>query len=422
MGDGSQTLPVMHRITQTFPKPRVRDLEGAVIEELKAIGVSERIEQGHRVGITLGSRGIQNLVPILRTVACVVRDAGGDPRFVAAMGSHGGATEAGQARLLDSMGFTEAALGAPVVTCAESELVDHTSSGLPVYELRSALDLDGILPVNRIKAHTSFHGPVESGLIKELVVGLGGPKGAKHFHGFGPGQLPRLLREISDVILAKLPVLGGLAIIENGYEETALLKGVPADGMHDAEAELLTYSKTLLPHLPTDRLDVLIVQEMGKNFSGTGVDTNIIGRWRINGVPEMTSPEVQRLCVLDLSDASHGNANGLGLADFVTKALIDKVDRHITYLNCLTATFVQRAALPMWFDTERELFDAVLLSLSGFSPAELRVAVIPNTLHVADCWVSSSVAADLWERDGMAIAPHSERMSFDATGRLEQRI
>ncbi len=415
-------LPRMYRVSQTFPRPKTGDVAAAACGELAALGLKSRIAPGQRIGITVGSRGVQNLLPILKAAVDHLKELGAVPCLVAAMGSHGGGTAAGQKEVLDSLGITEGALGAPVVTCDDCRTIARSPSGLPVYIVAAALDLDGILVVNRVKTHTSFKGDVESGLIKKLVVGLGGPQGAQQFHGFGPGELARLLVELGSVIIGKLPVLGGLAIIENAYEETAVIKAVPRDGMIAAETELLAYSKSLMPALPVDDIDLLIIEEMGKNYSGTGIDTNIIGRARIHGVPEPERPSIKRIAVLDLSAESHGNATGVGMADFVTDKLVGKMDRHATYLNCLTSTFVVRAAIPMYFATEEKLLEAALYSLSGIPAEKLRIVIIPNTLFLGECLVSAAIARDLAGKENMAVAARPEELAFDGAGNLLLRI
>jgi uncharacterized protein (DUF362 family) len=415
-------LPRMYRVSRTFPRPQAGDVAAAARGELEALGLKSSIAPGGKIGITVGSRGIQNLVPILKTTVDYVKEMGAVPCLVAAMGSHGGGTAAGQQEVLDSLGITAEALGAPVITCDECLTIAHSPSGLPVYVVKAALDLDGILVVNRVKTHTSFKGDVESGLTKKLVVGLGGPKGAQQFHGFGPGELARLLIEIGGVLLGKLPVLGGLAIVENAYEETALIKGVPQGGMIAAETELLAYSKALMPALPVDDIDLLIIEEMGKNYSGTGIDTNIIGRARIHGVPEPERPSIKRIAVLDLSAESHGNATGVGMADFVTDKLVGKMDRHATYLNCLTSTFVVRAAIPMYFATEEKLIEAALYSLSGVPAEKLRIVIIPNTLFLGECFVSETVARDLTGKENVIVAARPEELAFDGAGNMLLRI
>ena len=415
-------LPKMYRVTQTFERPKVNDIPAAVRQELAGLGLDKKIAKGSRIGITVGSRGIQNLIPMLSTAVDFVKKLGAEPFLLAAMGSHGGGTEKGQKEVLDSLGITEEALGAKVLTCADCEVISHASGGLPVFIVKSALTLDGIIIINRVKTHTSFKAKVESGLVKKLVVGLGGPMGAQQFHSFGQEELKRLIVEIGQVILNKLPVLGGLAIIENAYEETALVQGVERAGLIDKEAELLLYSKSLMPSLPAEKIDLLIIQEMGKNFSGTGVDTNIIGRLRIPGVPEPEKPDITRVAVLDISEESHGNAAGVGLTDFVTKKLVDKMDRKATYLNVLTSTFVIRAAIPMYFDTEEKLMEAALYSMCSIPGEKLKIVIIPNTLYLTECIVSEAVVAELRNSPGISIAEKPEEFSFGPDGSILFKI
>jgi len=394
-------FPRFIKMKQSFLRPQVDDVPHTVRQQLDLLGTSRQIRTGQKIGITAGSRGIQNIVTVLSTVVNYIRQLGAKPYLLAAMGSHGGGTEVGQHELLESLGITEIAVGAPLVTCAVSQVVGQTRGGIPVYVLESALTMDGIVVVNRVKTHTSFKGKVESGLVKKLVVGLGGPQGAKQFHNFGSEELPRLLVEIGEVLLDKLPVLGALAIIENAYEETAQITAIPTREIIEEEAKLLVYSKTLMPALPVNDLDLLIIGEMGKNYSGTGIDTNIIGRIRIEGVPEPTLPSIKRVAILDVSEESHGNAHGVGLADFVTQKLVDKIDRPKTYLNSLVSTFVIRSAIPMYFDSEQKLLEGALLSLGGIAPEKLRAIIIPNTLYLTDLWVSEAVAAELSNRPGI---------------------
>ncbi len=412
----------MYHLRRIFPRPRLEDIPTSVVRELDRLNLDKSIRPGQKIGITAGSRGIRNLPAILKTVVQRVRALGATPCVLAAMGSHGGGTRDGQKEVLDSLDLREEMLDAEVVTCAECETIAETSERLPIFTLKSARAVDGIIVINRIKTHTSFKGKVESGLIKMLVVGLGGPKGAQQFHGFGAEELPSLLVEIGGILLEKLPVLGGLGIVENAYEETAAVRAVSARGMIEDESAQLLFSKSLMPSLPSSPIDLLIIQEMGKNFSGTGIDTNIIGRARIQGVPEPALPSIKRVAVLDLSDESHGNATGVGMADFVTRTLVEKIDRKATYLNCLTSTFVVRAAIPMYFDTERELLEAALFSLSVIPCEELRVVIVPNTLHLANCYVSAAIAGELEDKEGMILAREPQQLTFDEAGRMLQRI
>jgi hypothetical protein len=399
----------MVRIRQKFPRPILRDISQVVRQELDRL---DTIQPGQKIGITVGSRGIQNIQVILQVAIGHVRKLGAEPVLLAAMGSHGGGTAAGQKNVLDGLGITEKALGVPIITCDENEKIGQTAEGLTAYVLKSALKVDGILVVNRIKTHTSFKGEAESGLIKALVVGLGGPRGARQFHSYGSSKLSHLLLEIGQVMLDKLPVIGGLGIVENGYEETALIRAISSEQFIDQEKELLRYSKTLMPSLPADAADLLVIQEMGKNYSGTGIDSNIIGRMRIQGEVEPVSPKIKCIAVLDISEASHGNATGIGLADFTTKKLVDKIDRQATYLNCLTSTFYIKAFIPMYFDSEQKIFEAALLSLSSIMKEKLKIMIIPNTLFLSEMYVSEELLASISSANEIEVMEDPVEITF----------
>lgn len=414
-------FPKMVRIKQNFERSKVEDIPGTVKKELDKL--KSAIPAGKTVGITVGSRGIQNILLILETAIRYVKDCGATPVLLAAMGSHGGGTEEGQKEVLDSLSITEERLGAKVVTCAEGRHVGRTDKGWDVYMLESAYGVDAILPINRVKTHTSFKGSVESGLAKKLVVGLGGPPGATQFHAVGKSELlSPLLEDVTRAILDNMPVIGGIALIENAYEETTLIEAVPAASIIARERELLAYSKSLMPSLPVDRIDGLVIEEMGKNFSGTGLDTNIVGRLRIQGGTEPDSPVIRYISVLDLSEASHGNATGVGLVDFVTQKLVDKIDRKATYLNNLTTTFVTRAFIPMYFDTEEETLSTMMHCLRNTPMEELRLVFIPNTLFLTDCYVSEAVVPALADTKRFEICGTPEDVRFDANGNLLLRL
>lgn len=414
-------MPKLARVRQVFARPATTDIAAAVAGEFARLGLCGAVA-GKRVGITAGSRGIRDILPILRALISEIRTAGGEPVVLAAMGSHGGGTSRGQTEILESLGITGTALGAPVVACDESVEIGETPEGLKAFMLQSAFDVDALIPVNRVKVHTAFHGAVESGLFKMLVVGLGGPKGAAQFHSRGSAELPALLLSVGALILERMPVIAGFAIVENGYEETATVKGVHACDFKIEEPRILDYARSLLPGLPVRDLDALVIEEMGKNFSGTGVDTNIVGRLRIEGVPEPDCPSIRKIAVLDLSDESHGNANGVGLMDLTTKHLVDKIDRHATYLNCATTGFLMRGATPVWLDTERETMELMLRSLGETSAREVRLIQIPNTLHLTECFVSEALLPEIEAAENAEIASGLFEMTFLPDGTIRHRI
>ena len=413
--------PNMVRIRQNFPRPVVSDIPASVREAMGKL--LPQVAEGHTVGLTVGSRGIRNILPILETAIACVREKGATPVLLSAMGSHGGGTAAGQKEILDSLGITQERLGAKILLCDTGREIGATSTGLTAYMLEHAWEVDAIIPINRVKTHTSFKAEVESGLIKKLVVGLGGPPGATQFHNMGKSELlGPMLMDIGRIILAKMPVIGGIAIVENACEETAKIAAIQPDEMIEAERELLLYSKELMPCLPAARIDGLVVEEIGKNYSGTGMDTNIIGRLRIQGEAEMPSPVIRYISVLDLSEASHGNAHGIGLADFVTRKLVDKIDRNATYLNCLTVTFVTRAFIPMYFDTEKETLDTMMHCLRQTPRDELRLVFIPNTLFLGECYVSEALAKELAGNERFEILSIPAPVEFDGSGNLTLRL
>ena len=416
--------PRLAKIRQHFPNPKIHNATAAVEAEIRRILQAANIRPGMKVGITAGSRGIQNIVPMLKAAARTVREFNAEPVFLAAMGSHGGGTEAGQLDIMASFGMTAEALGAPVIPCAKGRELGVTERGLHAYMLESAFNVDAIIPFNRIKTHTSFKGDIESGLIKKLVVGLGGPQGARQFHSQGKASdLSPLLRDVGELILQKMPVIGGVAIIENAYEETALIKGIIKDGLLREEMKLLAYSKTLMPSLPVKNLDALIVEELGKNYSGTGFDTNIVGRMCIQGEEEPKEPFIRYLAVWDLAEEAHGNAYGMGLADFTTKKLVDKIDKKSTYLNSLTTTFPMRVKIPLHLDTEKEVFEAVLRCLEGSVPPEkVRLAVIPNTLFLTECYISEALLPEITEGGHAEILETPVEISFDQRGDMRPRV
>lgn len=420
MSSTRRPMPPLARVRQIFPRPRLDDPVADMHEAMRQL--APRIKPGTKVGITAGSRGINHIVDFLRAAVDEVKACGATPVLLAAMGSHGNGSCSGQKEVLDSLGITEEAMGASIVTCDVCREIGQTPDGLKAYMLESAFDVDIIVPINRIKTHTSFKGCVESGMCKELVVGLGGPSGAGQFHSLGQSQLPRLLVDVAKLIIEKMPVVGGVAIVENGYEETAKIQAIMAEDMIDAEVELLAWSKSLMPSLPVTQLHALVVEEMGKNFTGTGVDTNIIGRLRITGEPEMESPQIRYVTVLDLSEASHGNATGIGLTDFATEKLIKKIDRSATYLNNLTTTFVTRAFFPMWFATEQETLETMMFCLRSTPPEDIRLVQVPNTLYLTECLVSPAVLKDLTDPERYEILSEPEEVLYDAEGNLVRRL
>ena len=289
---------------------------------------------------------------------------------------------------------------------------------MPVYVSKEAAEADGLIAINRVKPHTSFHGPYESGLMKMLAVGMGRDKGASMVHRLGWSSMVESIESIGSAVLEQLPVIGGLAIIENAHEETALLKGLPGPEIPESETQLLERARDYMPFLPVDQLDLCVVLEMGKNYSGTGMDTNVIGRLRLQGIPEPAEPAIQYLAVLDLSEASHGNATGFGLADFTTERLVEKIDYEATYLNCLTSGGPVRAAVPMTLPTDEALFEAVWRALKPESISEVRLLIVNNTLHLEELWVAEALLKEVSDREGIEAVGEPLPLEFDSKGQI----
>ena len=404
----------MWDVRLTFPRP-VASIPGSIDAAFDALALPAL--RGRRVAVTAGSRGIRGIAAILGRVVQGLKSRGADPVVVAAMGSHGGATAEGQRKLLAHLGITEESVGVPIRTDMDVIEVGRTPGGLTVYCDRQAAACDGILVVNRIKPHTGFAEPIGSGLLKMLAVGLGKVPAAAQIHRQGPARMAEAIEEIAGVLLGSGKVLGGLAIIENAYDETADIVAVRPGEMVARERELFQRAKALMPRLPVEDIDLLIVDEMGKNHSGTGMDVNIIGRWRLPGMPEPASPRVTRIAVLRLSSESEGNAQGVGLADVVTRRLVDAIDPVHTYTNTITSTFLERGFIPVTMPTDRDAIGAALASLALPDPARARIVRIRNTLRLDQLWVSEALLPDLAGRPDVTVGS-SAPLRFTTDGTL----
>ena len=412
-------LPKMFKVVQSFNNEEVDNLEEEIRKQISNSTSLKELKKGAKIAVTAGSRGIDNIPLILRTVIDELKALGAEPFIVPAMGSHGGGQALGQIELLESLGITEESIGAPISKSDETIELGATADGIKAFLDKKAFESDGIFVVNRIKPHTSFRGDIESGLIKMLVIGLGRKQAADHIHQLGVEGLSEHIPKVGQLIIKKAPILYGLAIIENGYEKTAMIKGIEPEDFHKEEKKLLKKAKEYLPILPFEEVDLLIVHEMGKCYSGTGMDTNVIGRVRIKGQEEPTKPDIKRLLVLDLADASHGNANGIGLADFTTEILKNKIDYHATYTNVLATTFFQRAMVPITLKSDLVAITTAIATLGSMEPIKARIVWIPNTLNLAEIWVSESICEKAKTVKGLTLNPESYDFKFKS-GALEK--
>ncbi len=411
-------FPKVVNVRQDFPRPRVEDVGEALREQCAKQEVAGRIEPGASVAITAGSRGISGIDDVLRSLVRIIKDAGADPFIVPAMGSHGGATAEGQVEILGSLGITEESVGAPIRSSMQVIELGETESGVPVFMDRVASEADGVVIVGRIKQHTDFRSEVESGLLKMASIGLGKHAQALALHAHGVTGIRDYMVEAGRKVFASGKVLFGVGIVENAYEETAIIEAIPPERVAEREAELLTESANLMPRLPVSDVDVLFVDELGKNFSGTGMDTNVIGRFRILGVEEPESPRIKYVIVGDVSEPSHGNALGIGLADFTTERLFEKIDRDAMNQNVLTSTFVERAKIPMVFENDREALQAAVRCNWGVEPEETRFVRIPNTLHLRHLYVSENLVDEVLAGAEAEVVGDAAEVEFDEEGRL----
>ena len=411
-------LPDLVLLRQHFPRPQLTDITEHIARTLEENEVATRITPGARIAIGVGSRGVANISLIIRTLVSSLRSYGAVPFVFPAMGSHGGATPAGQVEVLTSLGVTEAYIGAPIVSSLEVDQLGSLPNGLPVYIDRAANAADGIILVNRIKPHTDFAAPIESGLAKMAVIGMGKHKSALTMHSWGLEGLTVQITEAARFVVQHAALFFGLAIIENAYDEVAEIILVPPEGIGTGqERALLERAKSFMPRLPWETLDVLIIDEMGKDISGAGMDPNIIGRMRW-GKQKATATDITSIAVLDLTAASHGNAIGLGLADFTTQHVLAKVDTQSFYINSITAGVIalNSTKIPMVLETDREAVAAAIRACGRPDLTQIRLARIKNTLNLEYILANAPALQDL--REGVEIVGKAHPFPVESTGTL----
>ena len=413
-------FPRMLRIRQTFDATCVSDIPVEVDRQLGALELSLRVRPGQTVAITAGSRGIANLAVIIKAACDHVSRLGAKPVIIPAMGSHGGGTAEGQRRIIEGYGITEAYTGAEIRSSMETVVIETTPQGIPVHFDRNAFECDHVLVVGRVKPHTGFVGPIESGLHKMMLIGLGKHEGAKVYHrAILDYSFLEIVRAVAEVVLRRCRVAGGLAIVENAYDETGLIAAVAPGDFFARESELLTLAKQWLPRLPFPQVQLLIIDAIGKNISGTGMDTNVIGRkYNDHAATERDDASVKRIFIRGLTSETHGNATGIGLAEFTNTRTLDQIDRRITAINCLTGGHPTAAMLPIAFDTDREVIAAALPTLGLVEPEAARVVQIADTLHLSEVLVSQVYLPEVVKRPDLEIVAGPFDMPFDMDGNL----
>ncbi|HEX9077819.1 MAG TPA: lactate racemase domain-containing protein [Anaerolineae bacterium] len=411
--------PQMYSVQQRLVSRPLKDIPARVRAELERWTGWSALRPHARIAVTAGSRGVHHIPLILRVLCDELRARRHEPFIVPAMGSHGGATVEGQLALLHDLGITAEAMGVPIRGSLELDEVGRTKEHYPVLMDRLAHRADGVIVVGRIKKHTDFRGPVESGLMKMIAIGLGKSPQAAYIHSFGANGLRTLIPEFASIAIKNSPILFGLAILEDGYGATSDIVMVPRDRIAEEEPRLLVRAVRQMPKLPIKTIDLLMIERMGKEISGSGMDANVIGRYKISGERDPRSPKTRYIVVLDLTEASHGNAIGVGLADITTARLAQKIDQKNFYMNASTSGFLERAKLPLVCPTDRAAIDLALHFLAPRTRRQARVVRIRDTLHLDRFWASDALLDELRAVSGICISNHGQPVEFDEDGALK---
>jgi hypothetical protein len=410
-------LPRMAKVRQNFPVSEIKDVPAGLREQLGKAGVGDRIKPGMRIAIAVGSRGVAEIPTLARVTAEEIKRRGGHPFIVPGMGSHGGATAEGQKDVLANLGVTEASAGCEILSSMEVVELGRLPVGLPVYMDKYAYGADGIVVINRVKPHTAFRGPNESGVAKMITIGLGKQKGAESCHAYGFGVAAEFIPAMARITLAKAPILFGVATVENAYDHIAKIVAMPASELIDTDAALLLEAKAGMARICfDDPIDVLIIDQIGKDISGDGADPNIMGRYP---TPFASGgPKVSKMVILDLTEATHGNANGIGHAEFTTRKLVNKIDFPMTYANCLTSTVAQPGKLPIILDDDRDAILAAMKTCNARDLTQARVVRIKDTLRIGEIYISESMLAEAATTPEIEVISPPAEMVFDAAGNL----
>lgn len=408
------------KIKQIFCQDSIPDIPGYIHQAFINSDLPNRIKPGDKIGITVGSRGITNIKLIAQQIIRELMALQVKPHILAAMGSHGGATSQGQKEILGSYDITEKEMGVPILSSMETTQIGTVEDMIPVYFNREAMALDGIIALNRVKLHTDFKSDaIESGMSKILVIGLGKRDGAESVHSLGVYGLKNIIPQAAKLIIEKAPIIQGIGIIENGYDETMEIKFSPPDHIIRTDHQLLEKCKEIFPALPCDNIDVCLVKEMGKNISGTGMDTNVIGRLDINGEIEAGRPKINKLVVFDITEQSHGNALGIGLSDITTRKLVNKINFITTYANTITSTFLNRAKIPITAETEREAVEIALKTCWQPNRNKVRLLIMKNTLDLENLYVSESIWNDIQNNKNIQSCGSWDQLSFTNDGEMK---
>lgn len=403
-------IPRMIKVRQNFKAPEIKDTAAAVRNAILEADVLTRITEGDRVAIAVGSRGVADISIIVRETAKAVKSVSAFPFIVPAMGSHGGATAEGQIQVLKDLGVTEESVLAPIHSSMRVEEIGKLDNGLGVFVDSNAFHADKIIVINRIKQHTAFDGPVESGLMKMITIGLGKRKGADSAHKYGFGHMAKHVPEMARIVLSKVPIIFGLASIENAYDRPAKVAAIPAEKIEETEQKLLLEAKSLMPRLLINKMNVLVIDEVGKDISGSGMDPQMTGRYPTPFKKNTTGTEAGRIVILGLTKKTHGNANGIGFADIITRKVFDEIEWEKGYFNAITSTVVNAVKVPMFLRTEKLAVQAGIKTSNVIDLNQVRVVRIKNTLDVKEIWISESLLPEAKEIKEIDILSEPEEM------------
>lgn len=417
-------FPKIFRLRQKFDTSHVADVSAAVHAELARLQLHERVAPGQSVAITAGSRGLTNNMEIIRAIVAFMKELRARPFIVPAMGSHGGGTAQGQRRLIESFGITESTVGCPIRSSMETVEVCRTAQGIPVHFDRAAFEADHVLVFNRVKPHTMFSGDIQSGLMKMMLIGLGKHEGASVYHrAIRQHGFAEIVRSVAGEIFAKCNILAGLAVVENSLDQTAVVEAVLPDEFESRERTLLQIASRLMPRLPFDEVDVLLVNRIGKEISGTGMDTNVIGRkFNDHMAVEGELPRVRRIAIRALSEATRGNGVGIGIAEFCRSRAIHDMDYEATIINAATAGHESAAEPPTDMETDREVLRAAFDSLTPLDPALSKLLWIEDTKHLGELECSQAYLPEVEGRDDLEVLGDLRELPFDGEGDLPDKV
>jgi hypothetical protein len=416
-------FPMMIRFRQIFNDPYIFNINKVVTDELlKYAHTSQTINmKGKKIGITVGSRGINNIASIIRSISEYINKLGATVYLIPSMGSHGGGNINGQLEILGSLGITEKSTGSKVIRNIDSLLLGYSQLGIPVFVNKNVLDLDGIVVVNRVKPHTDFEGSIESGICKMLAIGLGGPKGAYTVHSYALHKgYEQTIKDVAKTVIDNCNIIFMVGLVENRNSQLAKVQLINPKNIFTEEPKLLALAKKMHAKLPVDKLDLLIIDEIGKNISGTGMDTKIVGRIMIIGQKEPEKPSISRIVVLDITDESHGNAIGLGLADIITRKVFNKIDLKSTALNSISSMSPEQGRIPVVLENDKNAINAALESLGSIKDKEFRILHIRNTLFMEEMEASINLLEELSSKDSIHIIGKAHPLNFSSKGFLSR--